>query len=90
MTLEIPPNPEELHGPDSPTTSLIESLRSQLTLLHDQSHALNHKLVSAISKHADLEDQHLQLQQQHGELRTRTVVGLILFSLYDANSQRTS
>jgi predicted nuclease with TOPRIM domain len=59
------------HGPESPTTSLIASLRSQLTLLSDQSAALNAKLIEAIDRHSNLEDTHLTLQQSHNELNER-------------------
>lgn len=55
-------------GPDSPTASLITTLRSQLTLLSDQSNDLNTKLIQAIGRHADLEDSHAALQQKHTEL----------------------
>lgn len=51
---------EALHPPDSPTSSLISSLRSQLLSLSDQTHALNSKLIASISHSADLEDE-LQL-----------------------------
>lgn len=59
------------HAPDSPTTSLIDSLRSQLSILSDQSTALNAKLIAAISSQADLEDAHLNLKQSHTELQER-------------------
>lgn len=62
---------DELHRPDSPTTSLITSLRSQVSLLSEQSHQLNTKLVASISRHADLEDQHFNLQHEKDELRTK-------------------
>lgn len=61
---------DELHAPDSPTTSLISSLRHQLTLLSDQAQQLNTKLVATISRHADLEDQHFHLQARHSELES--------------------
>ncbi|WVW78430.1 hypothetical protein I302_100384 [Kwoniella bestiolae CBS 10118] len=67
-------NPHEadsLHPPDSPTTSLISSLRSQLSILSDQSIQLNQKLISSISKSADLEDELHELQSQHQDLTTR-------------------
>jgi hypothetical protein len=64
---------DELHRPDSPTTSLITSLRSQLTALSEQSHQLNTKLVASISRHADLEDQHYNLQTERDELRGKNV-----------------
>lgn len=62
---------DALHAPDSPTTSLISSLRDQLRLLSDQSQQLNTKLVDSISRHADLLDQHEALQSNHSELETR-------------------
>lgn len=66
----LSPHPaDELHRPDSPTTSLITSLRTQLTQLSEQSHQLNTKLVASISRHADLEDQHFNLQHERDELR---------------------
>lgn len=76
MKLEMPPaaSIEEItssHGPDSPTTSLIASLRSQLEILSDQSTALNAKLIEAIGRHSDLEDTHLNLQSSHKELEER-------------------
>ncbi|WVQ98067.1 hypothetical protein IAU59_005189 [Kwoniella sp. CBS 9459] len=67
-------NPHEadsLHPPDSPTTSLISSLRAQLTLLSDQSVALNQKLIASISRSADLEDELHDLQSQHQTLEGR-------------------
>lgn len=70
--LELNPHPADaLHPPDSPTTSLISSLRDQLRLLADQSHQLNTKLVDSISRHADLLDQHEVLQSSHKELTGR-------------------
>lgn len=60
---------DELHRPDSPTTSLITSLRTQLSQLSEQSHQLNTKLVASISRHADLEDQHYALQGERDELK---------------------
>ncbi|ORY30392.1 hypothetical protein BCR39DRAFT_529653 [Naematelia encephala] len=71
-SVEEPRSIEELHRPDSPTISLIASLRSQLTLLSDQAQALNQKLVESISVHADLEDQHYHLQTSHKELQAKT------------------
>jgi len=73
MAVQLPPAAtlEEIiasRGPDSPTASLITSLRSQLALLSDQSTDLNTKLIEAIGRHADLEDTHLALQQKHVEL----------------------
>lgn len=62
---------DNLHAPDSPTTSLISSLRDQLRLLSDQAQQLNTKLVDSISRHADLLDQHEALQSNHSELVTR-------------------
>ncbi|EIW71259.1 hypothetical protein TREMEDRAFT_67650 [Tremella mesenterica DSM 1558] len=62
---------DELHAPDSPTTSLISSLRMQLALLAEQSQQLNNKLVASISRHADLEDQHFNLQHEHDDLRRK-------------------
>ncbi|OCF45880.1 hypothetical protein I317_00368 [Kwoniella heveanensis CBS 569] len=67
-------NPHEadsLHPPDSPTTSLISSLRAQLTLLSDQSVALNQKLIASIGRSADLEDELHDLQSRHQNLETR-------------------
>ncbi|WVF69791.1 hypothetical protein IAT40_004570 [Kwoniella sp. CBS 6097] len=67
-------NPHEadsLHPPDSPTTSLISSLRAQLTILSDQSVALNQKLISSISRSADLEDELHELQSQHQGLEAK-------------------
>lgn len=52
------------HPPDSPTSSLISSLRQQLELLSDQATLLNSKLVDSISKHADLEDTIFGLQSE--------------------------
>lgn len=76
MDLTIPSKPsmDEIiasHAPESPTTSLIASLRSQLSILSDQSTELNTKLVDAISRHADLEDAHLNLKTSHTELQER-------------------
>lgn len=73
MAVQLPPvaTLDEIiasRGPDSPTASLITSLRSQLALLSDQSTDLNTKLIEAIGRHADLEDTHLALQQKHVEL----------------------
>jgi chromosome segregation ATPase len=48
---------------------LITSLRNQLTALSEQSHQLNTKLVASISRHADLEDQHYNLQNERNELK---------------------
>ena len=62
---------DALHTPDSPTTSLISSLRLQLQLSSDQSYALNSKLVASISKHAELEDQVFNLTTTHEDLKTR-------------------
>lgn len=62
---------DALHAPDSPTTSLITSLRDQLRLLSDQSQQLNTKLVESISRHADLLDQHEALQSTHAQLNTK-------------------
>ncbi|WVQ69279.1 uncharacterized protein L199_007496 [Kwoniella botswanensis] len=59
---------DALHPPDSPTTSLITSLRTQLSLLSDQSIQLNQKLISSISKSADLEDELHELRAQHRSL----------------------
>ncbi|WRT64761.1 uncharacterized protein IL334_001695 [Kwoniella shivajii] len=56
---------DSLHAPDSPTTSLISSLRDQLALLSDQSIALNQKLISSIGKSSDLEDELHELQNSH-------------------------
>lgn len=65
----LPHPADELHRPESPTTSLITSLRTQLTQLSEQSHQLNSKLVASISRHAALEDQHFILQGERDELR---------------------
>lgn len=59
-----PWTPSLEHPPDSPTSSLIGSLRQQLELLSDQASLLNAKLVDSISKHADLEDQIFGLQSE--------------------------
>ncbi|ODN79703.1 hypothetical protein L202_03628 [Cryptococcus amylolentus CBS 6039] len=56
---------DDLHAPDSPTTFLISSLRSQLLSLSDQTHALNAKLIASISRSADLEDELHNVQDQH-------------------------
>lgn len=65
----ISPHPaDDLHAPDSPTTSLISVLREQLRLLSDQSQQLNAKLVASISRHADLLDAHDSLQSEHKDL----------------------
>jgi DNA repair exonuclease SbcCD ATPase subunit len=57
-----PVSPSVRHAPDSPTVSLIASLRQQLDLVSEQATMLNTKLVASISKHADLEDQVYALQ----------------------------
>lgn len=62
---------EDLHPPDSPTTSLISSLRSQLLSLSDQTHALNSKLIASISHSADLEDELQLVKDQHVALGER-------------------
>ncbi|WVQ76024.1 hypothetical protein IAR50_005660 [Cryptococcus sp. DSM 104548] len=62
---------DDLHAPDSPTTFLISSLRSQLLSLSDQTHALNAKLISSISRSADLEDELHNVQNQHVALREK-------------------
>lgn len=62
---------EGLHPPDSPTTSLISSLRSQLLSLSDQTHALNSKLIASISHSADLEDELQLVKDQHVALGER-------------------
>lgn len=59
-----PWTPSLEHPPDSPTSSLISSLRQQLELLSDQATLLNSKLVDSISKHADLEDTIFGLQSE--------------------------
>nr|XP_031860630.1 uncharacterized protein CI109_003961 [Kwoniella shandongensis]KAA5527702.1 hypothetical protein CI109_003961 [Kwoniella shandongensis] len=59
---------DALHPPDSPTTSLISTLRSQLLVLSDQTHALNTKLINSISRSADLEDELTELRDQHSSL----------------------
>ncbi|ODO08748.1 hypothetical protein L198_00481 [Cryptococcus wingfieldii CBS 7118] len=56
---------DDLHAPDSPTTFLISSLRSQLLSLSDQTHALNAKLIASISRSADLEDELHNVQDEH-------------------------
>ncbi|KAK4685017.1 Rab guanine nucleotide exchange factor SEC2, partial [Tremellales sp. Uapishka_1] len=58
---------DALHPPDSPTTSLITSLRSQLRLLTEQAEQLNGKLITSISHGADLEDSLFGLEQSHAE-----------------------
>lgn len=62
---------DDLHPPDSPTTELISSLRTQLSLLSLQSHQLNTKLVASISRHSDLEDAHYALQDRHKSLEEK-------------------
>ncbi|KAK8847414.1 hypothetical protein IAR55_005272 [Kwoniella newhampshirensis] len=59
---------DSLHPPDSPTTSLISTLRSQLLVLSDQTHALNSKLINSISRSADLEDELTELKERHSSL----------------------
>ncbi|WWC59480.1 uncharacterized protein I303_102036 [Kwoniella dejecticola CBS 10117] len=66
-----PHEADTLHAPESPTTSLISSLRTQLSLLSDQSVQLNQKLISSIGKSADLEDELHELQSAHKTLNTR-------------------
>ncbi|WWC67959.1 uncharacterized protein I206_101878 [Kwoniella pini CBS 10737] len=63
---------DKLHEPESPTTSLINSLRSQLTLISDQSILLNQKLISSISKSADLEDELNELINENKKLNLKT------------------
>lgn len=62
---------EALHPPDSPTSSLISSLRSQLLSLSDQTHALNSKLIAYISHSADLEDELQLVRDKHVALGER-------------------
>lgn len=62
---------EALHPPDSPTSSLISSLRSQLLSLSDQTHALNSKLIASISHSADLEDELQLVRDKHVALGER-------------------
>ncbi|OWZ72438.1 hypothetical protein AYX14_02173 [Cryptococcus neoformans] len=62
---------EALHPPDSPTSSLISSLRSQLLSLSDQTHALNSKLIASISHSADLEDELQLVRDRHVALGER-------------------
>lgn len=52
------------HTPDSPTTTLIATLRNQLEMVGQQAEQLNAKLIGSISKHADLEDQVFALQTE--------------------------
>lgn len=61
-----------LHPPDSPTTSLISALRASLQQLTEQSHQLNTKLVTSISRVADLEGTLDDLRDEH-EQRAKTV-----------------
>ncbi|KLT45572.1 hypothetical protein CC85DRAFT_255391 [Cutaneotrichosporon oleaginosum] len=56
------------HAPDSPTTTLIGTLRSQLEMYAQQTEQLNAKLVASISKHADLEDTIFALQTDKDHL----------------------
>ena len=44
------------HGPDSPTTMLITTLRDELLTLTDQSTILNAKLLASLDRVATLED----------------------------------
>ncbi|BEJ14942.1 hypothetical protein CspHIS471_0407090 [Cutaneotrichosporon sp. HIS471] len=67
-TLSQPFTPSMHHAPDSPTTSLIGTLRSQLEMYVQQTEQLNAKLVAAVSKHADLEDQVFDLQTDKDQL----------------------
>ncbi|WVN89419.1 uncharacterized protein L203_104642 [Cryptococcus depauperatus CBS 7841] len=62
---------ENRHRPDSPTTSLITSLKDQLLLLSDQTHALNSKLIASISRSADLEDELSATKDQNSQLKTK-------------------
>lgn len=50
-------DPSDRHAPDSPTLSLITALRSQISLLTDQSSDLNAKLIAQLDRTADLEDE---------------------------------
>ncbi|GMK53863.1 hypothetical protein CspeluHIS016_0104490 [Cutaneotrichosporon spelunceum] len=67
-TLSQPFTPSMHHAPESPTTSLIGTLRSQLEMYVQQTEQLNAKLVAAVSKHADLEDQVFELQTDKDHL----------------------
>jgi septal ring factor EnvC (AmiA/AmiB activator) len=67
-TLSQPFTPSLHHAPDSPTTSLIGTLRSQLEMYAQQTEQLNAKLVASISKHADLEDTIFALQEDKNAL----------------------
>ncbi|KAH8925279.1 hypothetical protein BT69DRAFT_1295794 [Atractiella rhizophila] len=59
------------NDPESPTFSLITSLRSQITDLTSQVHTLNSKLVSSFHKISDLED-----EQEHARVLKKRVAGL--------------
>lgn len=72
-TLERAAEVEKDHAPDSPTTSLIAALRSQLELVSEQAGQLNSKLVASISRHADLEDQVYTLEGERREQNERVV-----------------
>jgi chromosome segregation ATPase len=63
---------DDLHPPDSPTTSLISALRASLQQLTEQSHQLNTKLVTSISRVADLEGTLDDLRDEQ-EQRAKTV-----------------
>ncbi|KAL1411673.1 hypothetical protein Q8F55_002638 [Vanrija albida] len=62
---------EKNHAPDSPTTSLIAALRSQLEIVSEQALQLNSKLVASISRHADLEDTVYTLEGERREQNER-------------------
>lgn len=68
--VDVPYTPSARHAPDSPTTSLITSLRTQLELVSEQAQQLNTKLVASISRHADLEDQVYGLTHEREQTAT--------------------
>lgn len=57
ITQEADFDPAARHAPDSPTLSLITALRSQISLLTDQSSDLNAKLIAQLDRTSDLEDE---------------------------------
>lgn len=63
---------DDLHAPDSPTTSLISALRLSLQQLTEQSHQLNTKLVTSFSRVADLEGTIDELREDNDQ-RSRTL-----------------
>ena len=58
------------HAPESPTTMLVDTLRTELTTLTDQAAVLNAKLVASLDRVATLEDtvyQHTTTQRHKDE-----------------------